>query len=75
MNTEQRDDTATIRLLREECQELQTRVQWLFEARMDTLHELERAKWETRYWRVIAIAHHVVLIGAVVLPAALAAWR
>jgi len=72
MNTEQRDDTATIRLLREECQELQVRVQWLLEARLDTLRELERAKWDMRYWRVIAIAHHVVLLGAVILPAALA---
>jgi hypothetical protein len=75
MNTEQRDDTATIRLLREECQELQTRVQWLFEARMDVLRELERAKWNARYWGVIAMVNLVVIIGAVVLPAALAAWR
>ena len=72
MNTEQRDDTATIRLLREECQELQVRVQWLLEARLDTLRELERAKWNARYWGIIATVNFVVLLGAVILPAALA---
>jgi hypothetical protein len=75
MNTEQRDDAATIRLLRAECQELQTRAQWLLESRLDTLRELERAKWNARYWGVIATVNLVVLIGAVILPAALAAWR
>lgn len=75
MNIEQRDDTATIRLLREECKTLQTRVEWLLESRLDTLRELERAKWNTRYWGVIATVNIVVLIGAVILPAVLAAWR
>lgn len=64
---------AEIAHLREERRELQTRADRLLDSRMDTLRELRLAKWDTRYWRVIAIAHHVVLIGAVY--AALAAWR
>lgn len=75
MITEQRDDAATIRLLRFECQELQTRVQWLLESRRGTLRELERAKWNMRYWGVIATVNTVVLIAALVLPAVLKAMR
>jgi hypothetical protein len=75
MATEQRDDAATIRLLREECKELQTRVHWLFEARMDALRELERAKWNARYWAVIASVNIFVIVAALVTPAILALWR
>lgn len=72
MTTEQRDDAATIRLLRAECQELQTRVDWLLESRLDTLRELERAK-RVRYWAVIASVNIFVLVAALVTPAILKA--
>lgn len=71
MSTDQRDDAATIRLLRFECHELQTRVQWLLESRMDTLRELERAKWNARYWAVMAGVNTFILVAALTTPAIL----
>ena len=68
MSTEQRDDAATIRLLRFECHELQTRIGWLSEARLDMLRELERAKWNARYWAVMAGANTFVLVAALITP-------
>lgn len=75
MTIEQRDDAATIRLLREECEKMQTRVHWLFESRMDALRELEREKWNARYWAVIASVNIFILVAALVTPAILALWR
>lgn len=71
MNTEQRDDAATIRLLRAECERAQKLVRLLHELRMDTQRELERAKWNTRYWGVIAVVSIFVLVTALVTPAIL----
>ena len=39
------------------------------------LWALEQAKLNVRFWGIIATANLVVIIGAVVLPAALALWR
>jgi len=39
------------------------------------LWALEQAKLNVRFWGIIAMANLIVVIGAVVLPAALALWR
>lgn len=67
MTIEQRDDAATIRLLRAECRGLQEQIDRLIGEKIQDIGELNRTKWESRYWRVIALSIGAVLAATLVL--------